>query len=478
LPPIVACCYSRIFKQVISVHVDGTCVLWNVADGTNNFEFKMDHRDSITTAAIDEVGKRLLTASQNGVIRMWNFNNGAVMHEFEPVHFEVTRVIYLPSRTLHCVVGCGYNPLVVRWPSHQAPPEANFILQNKLHRTDVRAMCTSDEYLLTGSSDGMIVEWHIDSNVRSEVFHCPAFSVAITAMAMAKLEGKWHLFVGTDEGIVHIFQKRYHYKLVCSISEQHTFKEAILEMAANDAGSRLMIADCVTMKLFDIQNLHKEDDHDYLLMKEWKPHSGCITSLLYIPGFDVFSSASDNGELVLWNLEGVCVGQFGRSDSEWNLSHSDSMRKSSKTASAAQLDSTGDPEDVVDENGKERDRENVLDGDSTKRTKRKSYFDDHSIYRPKLISSVVTESMNRTLFGDRHVKETVIKEKSKFEESLDKLVGDLMNPAKKRKRNYMNRRLSTVSKRSSITSNFSVMSKRSSTLSSNSKSFIYRSGMK
>jgi len=314
----------------------------------------------------------------------------------------------------------------------------------------------------------MVVEWHIDSNVRSEVFHCPPSSVAITAMAMARLEAKWHLFVGTDDGIVHVFEKKYHYKMACSIAGQHAFDEPILEMAANDAGSRLMVADCGTMKLFDIQRLH-EEARDYLLMREWRPHCGCITALLHVPGFDVFCSASDNGELVLWDLEGLRIGQFGRrSHSEWNLlspQHEDGTVDSADSAPTTTLpQSTGKRPagDGDDDGDAAKSNENAAS-----RSNRKSYFDDHSIYRPKLISSVVTESMNRTLFADRRTKEPEPVEKSHFELSLEKMVVDLVNPAKKRKRAYMNRRLSTVSKRSSI-----------STVSSNSKTLTYRSATK
>ena len=55
---------------------------------------------------VDPLGKRLITASQSGTVRLWNFNNGALMHEFTKVGFELTQLIYL-DRRLHCVVGIG-----------------------------------------------------------------------------------------------------------------------------------------------------------------------------------------------------------------------------------------------------------------------------------------------------------------------------------------------------------------------------------
>ena len=452
LPSIVGICYSNIFKQIISVHVDETCILWNVETGENSFEFKMNNNNNssnntITTAAIDEIGKRLLTASQNGQIKMWNFNNGAIMHEFEPIDFEITQLIYLP-RTLHCVVGCGYNSKFLRFPSHQAPPEANFVIENKLHKNDVRAMCISKEYLLTASSDGQIIEWHIDSNVKSQIFRCPSPFISVTTMEITQLKpnGSWFLFVGTEGGILHIFEKTYHFDFVTTIkSDEYCFKEAILSIAVNETGTRLMIADCdITMKLFDISNLYKKlkpINSCYILMKEWKPHkNGCNTNLLYIPGFNVFCSSSDNGELILWNQDGMFVGQFGQHN-KWRLF----TNNGSKTKLNDNINNKGniqnemknDDDNELENNDKVKSSTNSKDKAIERKSKRRSYFDDHTIYRPKFIKSVVTESIARTLLEDRTTaKENVENnkaDKTAFEQSLDRLMVSLMKPKKKKR---------------------------------------------
>merc|ERR1712013_223283 len=307
-------------------------------------------------------------------------------------------------------------------------------------------MCTSEEYLLTGSADGMIVEWHIDSNVKSEVFHCPPESVSITTMRITELRnGQWHLFVGTEEGVVHVYEKKYHFVRVASMLETQ-LKESVLEMAINATATRLMVADVdATMFLVDISALHKPDK-DWLLMKEWRPHSGCTTSLLYVAGFDVFCSAADNGELVLWSADGMRLGQFGQT-AKWTLfgAHSSATEATNKS-DAKKKDSDS-----------EAKRESQRNSKVVVKSKRKSYFDEHSIYRPKLINSVVTESMARTLLEDRNPKEVEVQpDKTPFEQSLEKLVVDLMKP--KKRRNHLNRRsscLSAYSKRSSTLSNFS-----------------------
>ena len=65
--------------------------------------------------------------------------------------------------------------------------------------------------------------------------------------------------------------------------------------------------------------------------------------------------------------------------------------------------------------------------------------------------------MARTLLEDRNPKEVEVKaDKTPFEQSLERLVVDLMKP--KKRRNHVNRRSSCVSnysKRSSTLSNFS-----------------------
>ena len=66
------------------------------------------------------------------------------MHEFAKPEFEITNLLFF-SRSMHLIVGIGFGSAILRWPSHQAPPEANFVITNNWHDTDVKALTVDSE---------------------------------------------------------------------------------------------------------------------------------------------------------------------------------------------------------------------------------------------------------------------------------------------------------------------------------------------
>jgi len=454
---IVCICYSSIFQQVISVHIDAMCVVWDVQSGQNSFEFKICDRDRddtykahspITTAAIDDIGKRLLVATQNGTVQLWNFNNGALMHQWSVCQFEVSKLLYL-ARTTHCVVLSGFSPCVMRLPSHQAHADAAFLLCNKHHCGDVgAALCATDEHIISGCNHGLLVECHIDSNVKTQTWQCPKPFVCITCLCITRTENEnenercWYLIVGTEHGVVHIFCKNEalgnQFVLQMSISQaEHTFSEAILSIAINrPRNHRLMVVDCDgAMKVFDVSNICSESvprSDDIILMRAFKTSNhSCFTSLLYIAHFNVFCTASDNGQLLLWSVDGIMLAQFGRTMS-WNLFastiYSGLQRKTRKeNGTGNQLAGNSNETDTNETNQLQT---------------RKSYFDDHSIHRPKFINTIIAESIQRTLEHNEHKQKrkkdvNANARKTLLEEKLDKMVIDLVKPKKRKRKTFV-----------------------------------------
>lgn len=58
--------------------------LWNLDTGEKVFEFNKAHEDGgVTCLEFDATGRRLLTGGRDGVVRMWNFNNGHCLTELK-----------------------------------------------------------------------------------------------------------------------------------------------------------------------------------------------------------------------------------------------------------------------------------------------------------------------------------------------------------------------------------------------------------
>jgi len=51
---------------------------------------------------------------------MWNFNNGACLHEFQTLRHEITQLIYV-ARSVNSVAGVGWDNKLIRWADPGAP---------------------------------------------------------------------------------------------------------------------------------------------------------------------------------------------------------------------------------------------------------------------------------------------------------------------------------------------------------------------
>jgi WD40 repeat protein len=69
--------YSIQFFQLLSIDLKNVVNVWNAYSRRNVFRFHAEHRETITTACLDPSGRRLLTGAGDGVVKIWNFNEGS-----------------------------------------------------------------------------------------------------------------------------------------------------------------------------------------------------------------------------------------------------------------------------------------------------------------------------------------------------------------------------------------------------------------
>ena len=82
--------YQAILSQVVSGCHAGVVSVWDIQTGEKVMQFQTipERPAEITAMAFDEFKRRLITGSNNGTIRLWNFNNGALLSEISLVDDE------------------------------------------------------------------------------------------------------------------------------------------------------------------------------------------------------------------------------------------------------------------------------------------------------------------------------------------------------------------------------------------------------
>lgn len=93
----------------------------------------------VSAACLDDNGKRLVTAADNGKIRMWNFTYGYPLYEFASVSGGnvISKLVYL-THSQERLVGIGNENKILRWSD-----PANAPTNSSNNNTNIRALSQS-----------------------------------------------------------------------------------------------------------------------------------------------------------------------------------------------------------------------------------------------------------------------------------------------------------------------------------------------
>jgi len=349
---VVKVCYSPVFKQLISIGVDETVRMWDIATGKCAFTFNTTHYSPISAACIDHRAKRFISAASDGTVKMWNFNNGAVMHEYEDINQadirqkEITQLVYLPN-SQSSIAGV-VDGQIGRLPEPCSTKTTSFILQKK---DDVEVLCMDaiSGVMVTGTSSGELLFWSVDSchlSHRMSLPHRPRHSVkerrdtieslittniapqhliqtsnSVNTISCFSERKQPFAMVGMDDGSVHFVHVK---KAAVVLSLTHLMSDSVVRIVLSEDHSRVLVVDSSSKaRLLDFSEqsfvnttnpaqLQTGLSQNPPVINEWVPHkSGIVTDAIFIKDCSCFVTSSDNGEVILWNTEGERVAEFG-----------------------------------------------------------------------------------------------------------------------------------------------------------------------
>lgn len=103
--PLCGVLYHDVFKQILSAGENGVVTVWDILTGKAVIEFKVTPNEHVmvTAMAFDYPQRRLITASYDRKLRVWNFNSGAELGVF-PVTMqnEVTGIVCINNSVFVC----------------------------------------------------------------------------------------------------------------------------------------------------------------------------------------------------------------------------------------------------------------------------------------------------------------------------------------------------------------------------------------
>uniref|UniRef100_A0A3Q3QR23 WD repeat-containing protein on Y chromosome n=1 Tax=Monopterus albus TaxID=43700 RepID=A0A3Q3QR23_MONAL len=156
--PLCSALYSSIFKLVVSVCQNGVVTVWDILTGKAILQFKVtpDQHVGLTAMSFDGPQCRVIIISQDGKVRLWNFNNGTELAVLlVTVPKEVTGIV-----CRNRLFVSGRNSKVIFYLD----------LNNRNHRffkhkylKDISSVDVHNNSLVAASSNETIVIWNADT---------------------------------------------------------------------------------------------------------------------------------------------------------------------------------------------------------------------------------------------------------------------------------------------------------------------------
>ncbi|MTI21009.1 CHAT domain-containing protein [Fulvivirga sp. RKSG066] len=231
--------FSKDGKKLLTGSADNTIKVWNVDDGELLATLK-GHRELLFTVKFDENDSKILSTSWDGTVRIWNAET------YEQIDY------------LRLENGSAYD--------------AHFY-QN-------------DIYTLTAGLDKTLKLWEVDSKTpvrdfigHTDIIHDIAINPLNDEVASASWDGNikiWNVATGLQKKRLKHSEQVY--------SAEYSHKSKYLAVGGSD---RLL-------RLYKTNNWEAD--------KVLSGHTGAITHVKFTPDDNYLISASDNGELIIWDV--------------------------------------------------------------------------------------------------------------------------------------------------------------------------------
>ncbi|CAF1464301.1 unnamed protein product [Rotaria magnacalcarata] len=178
--PILGLLFIKEFKQVISCTESGVIRLWDFLTGRQVHEFRAHNGQAVTSMALDTTERRLITGSRDGTCCVWNVHNGQLLKIFKKPNdsLEVTDVAFIVVNNNCSILSVGWDKRVNVFKDDRERikqvcyPEDQFMgdSQNEGHKEDILCIDKSQgDLIATGDYGGKIIIWNMSSK---KIFAC------------------------------------------------------------------------------------------------------------------------------------------------------------------------------------------------------------------------------------------------------------------------------------------------------------------
>ena len=169
LEPVTCLAYNSVFDQLVSGAINGVVCVWHPSTGAMAMRFTAhkiarqgteDVAVEVTCICFDPTERRLITAGRDGCVKIWNFNNGALLRVLEDSNTtEITGIVCPPKR----IMTAGWNRRIQLYVDTYE--DVSVRVWDQRHKADITHLAfRHPSVVASGDNNGDILIWNIESS--------------------------------------------------------------------------------------------------------------------------------------------------------------------------------------------------------------------------------------------------------------------------------------------------------------------------
>ena len=194
--------YSSLFNQIISIDLFSNFYVWNISNGLKTFfhQEKWGNKSSDTTCScLDYSGKRLFTTYFNGNIQLWNFSSGTKITTINTLKNNFPISVIIPAKIEGCnyILKSGWDKIISVF-SEKDFQQFNLFRSLIGHTGDITSLSYFEHGVISGSINGEVFIWSLDSSVPYSTFKLSSQSSIECFLLIKNI-----LLIGDSKGIIY-----------------------------------------------------------------------------------------------------------------------------------------------------------------------------------------------------------------------------------------------------------------------------------
>ncbi|MBN2269345.1 MAG: protein kinase [Sedimentisphaerales bacterium] len=297
-------------KRAVSASADGTIKIWDIVNGIELMTISRADGEEVTCVALSPDSKQIVSGGEDNTVKLWNSQTGAELRTFRGHHDWIRSVAFSPDGQ-RIVSGSDDNTIKL-WDSQTGTELRTF----RGHRDWVRSVAFSPDgqRIVSGSDDNTIKLW--DSQTGTEVRTLSGHRDWVISVAFSAC-GRRIVSVSGDKTI-----KLWDAETGALLITIHSHDGPVWSCTFSPDGKTIASGGAdSTVRIWDAETGEE--------LKAFRGHEQAVQSLSFSPDGERIVSGSMDGTVRIWDvmIDRESAEIYGHTDLVWSIAFSPDGRQ-------------------------------------------------------------------------------------------------------------------------------------------------------